>query len=209
MIKKIIYLFCFLSIVLLQIVHAENQKNHFKQSISCTPGLQGCLSKIQQLPEARALITKIQEEGTISIVINNDSSLTQKFGAFWDPCNRVITVNYSKDISEGSLIGSIIFEMHNALVNSKMLHLDNLAVAGKIDRDTYVEEFERLEYRNSKDASKLVQKGIQKGIFPKDAYLFTYTTFEEHFQVQQEAGHSDFIARNFDQLRKVYIRHNY
>lgn len=206
MIKKIFLCFCLISITFFQSSYADNKKNHLEQVISCAPELQDCLFKIQQLPETRNLISTIQKEGPIRIVINDDHYLTKKFGAFWDPNHRTITVNYSNDISEGSLIGSIVFEMHNALVNSKMLDLDNLAVAGKIDRDAYVEEFERLEYKNSKDASKLVQKGIRKGVFPRSAYLPTYETFEEHFYVQKEAGHSDFIGRNFDQLapRKVH-----
>lgn len=195
-----IFCFSFISIVLLQIGYADNQKSHFEQAIPCAPELQGCLSKIQQLPEARNLIATIQKEGGIQIVINNDPNLTKQFGAFWDPSHRIITVNYSRQIPEGSLIGSIIFEMHNALVNSKMIKLDNLAATGKIDRDAYVEEFERLEYKNSKDASRLVQKGIQRGVYPENAHLYTYTTFEEHFYVQKEAGHSEFIARNFDYL---------
>lgn len=206
MIKKIVYCCCFISITFLQSNCVENKKNLLEKVVSCAPELQNCLFKIQQLPEAKNLIATIQKEGSIRIIINNDHYLTRKFGAFWDPVHRTITVNYSDNISEGSLIGSIVFEMHNALVNSKMLDLDNLAAAGKIDRDTYVEEFEKLEYKNSKDASKLVQKGIGKGFFPRSAFLPTYDTFEEHFYVQKEAGHSEFIARNFDHLAPRKVR---
>ncbi|MBA3815765.1 MAG: hypothetical protein H0X29_04450 [Parachlamydiaceae bacterium] len=200
MVTNIILCFSLFFIVIFQIGYTDNQKVYFEYEIPCALELRGCLNKIRQLPEARNLIATIQREGAIQITINNDSNLTKKFGAFWDPNNRIITVNYFRGISEGSLIGSIIFEMHNALVNSKMIDLDNLAVAGKIDRDTYVEKFERLEYINSKDASRLVQQGIQADVFPRDAYLHTYMNFDEHFYVQKEAGHSEFIARNFDQL---------
>lgn len=205
MVKKIVCFFCFILIAFIQSNYADNKKSHLEQ-VQCVPELQDCLSKIQQLPEARMLIAAIQKEGTIRIIINADHYLTKKFGAFWDPVHRTITVNYSDNISEGSLIGSIVFEMHNALVNSKMLELDNLAVAGRIDRDTYVEEFERLEYKNSKDASKLVQRGIRRGIFPRSAHLPTYDSFEEHFYVQKEAGHSEFIGRNFDHLTPRKMR---
>lgn len=196
MLRSIIFYISFIFLVSFQTGYA----NISNQSIPCAPELQRCLSKIQQLPEARNLIATIQKEGQIRIIINNDPYLTKDFGAFWDMNNRVITVNYSKNIPEGSLIGSIIFEMHNALVNSKMIKLDNLAAAGKIDRDTYVEEFERLEYKNSKNASKLAFIGIQRGIFPLDAYMHTYPDFEEHFLIQKLAGHSEFIARNYDYI---------
>lgn len=208
MIKKIILFALLIATIITQASYSDERHEQANAFIPCAPELQSCLNKIQQLPEARDLIAVIQKEGAIRIVVNNDPYLTKKFGAFWDPVNRVITVNYSKSIPEGSLIGSIVFEMHNALVNAKMLHLDNLAMAGKIEKDAYIESFERLEYQNSKDASRLVSKGIQKNIFPKSAYLPTYPNFETHFCVQKESGHSDFFARNFDMLtsRKRFFR---
>lgn len=186
-------------------VNAANLKSasvNSLNSIPCSSELKGCLKKIHRLPEARKLIAAIQKEGPFKVVVNNNHHLSQKFGAFWDPCQRVITVNYNHHLSEGSLIGSIIFELHNASINSKLRHLDSLAIQGKIDCATYVEGVERLEYQNSLNASALTKKGIQKGIFPKSAFLPTYHTFEEHFRIQKEAGHSAFIAGTFKSLRR-------
>lgn len=168
-------------------------------SIVCSPKLQSCLTAIEMLPEAKKLLDSIQQEGPIRITTSN-SSLAKQFGAFWDPDDRVICVNLAFHSSEGKLIGSILFELHNASINSKLEHLDFLAYKKKINRDHYVESVERLEYQNSKNAAALAEKGVQLGIFPSSARLPTYRNFEEHFRMQQEGGHSSQIAHNYDQL---------
>lgn len=199
MFKILVSFFCFLLIFQVCTVNAASTQPH-SMAIQCAPQLKHCLDKIQKLPEARKLIATIQKEGSIRIAVNNDHHLSKEFGAFWDPAHRVITVNYSSHRSEGSLIASIIFEMHNASVNSKINHLDYLASKGQIDRDSYVEGIERLEYKNSINASKLAQQGIKKGIFPKTAHLPTYSNFDEHYRIQKEGGHSAYIAKNYDQI---------
>lgn len=168
-------------------------------SVSCAPQLQNCINKMQKLPEIRELLAEIQREGLIRIITSNHG-LARQFGAFWDPDQRTISVNLSAHTSEGELIGSILFEMHNASINSQLDHLDYLAVRRQIDKRSYVEAVERLEYQNSVKASKIAQKGIELGIFPPSATLQTYSSFEEHYRIQQEAGHSSWIARTYDNL---------
>lgn len=170
-----------------------------ENQIRCAPQLQHNLNQIQKIPEARALINSIQKEGPIQIVVKN-TSLSNHFGAYWDPDLRTICVAISSDTTDGSLIGSILFELHNAAVNAKFIHLDELAARRQIGKASYVESMEYLEYLNSIDASKIAQKGIQMGIFPADAHLFTYGSFAEHFSVQKESGHSACFARNYDSI---------
>lgn len=176
---------------------ADRQKSTL--DISCSPQLQDSLKAILQLPEARDLISTVQEEGPIRFAVNN-TSLSEKFGAFWDMDNRVICVGITSETTQGDVIGSIIFELHNALVHSKLNALDDLATHQQISKEKYVESVERLEYENSLKASSLVQKGIRMGLFPKDAHLFTYSSFEEHYRIQKMAGHSGWIGNTYDQL---------
>ena len=168
-------------------------------NISCAPELRSCLESIQQLPEARALLAAIQQEGNIQIAVNKNQ-LPATFGAFWDMDRRVIFVTLSSARTKGSLIASILFELHNALANSKLNELDRLAMERKINRQTYMEAVERVEYQNSLKASALSRQGIQRGIFPETAFLPTYSTFEEYYRIQQSAGHSFWIGRTYDQL---------
>lgn len=170
------------------------------EKIPCSYELKGCLNKILQLDEAKELIGKIQKEGHFSIVANGNHHLSQQFGAFWDPCRRIITIHCAKNSDEGIMIGSIIFELHNADANSELLRLDNLAASGQIDRNHYVQGVEYVEYLNSKKASSMVTKGIKAGLFQRSAFLPTYRTFKEHYSAQVSSGHSDQIAKNFDGL---------
>lgn len=165
--------------------------------------LQEIVSTIQQLPEAQKLITSIQQEGAIRIVVNKNIPVCEQFGACWDPDHRVICVNSvpSSRHSKGALIGSIIFELHNAAVNSQINHYDYLASKGEIEKEDYVRSIEYLEYQNSIKASKLAEKGIQLGIFPASARLPTYRNFEEHYHFQKVGGHSAWIAHNYNQIR--------
>jgi len=161
--------------------------------ISCSPPLEKHWNKIKKVPEALALISSIQKEGPIQIVINNGRE--NRFGAYWDPDNRLIAVAYSVDSDEGSIIGSLLFELHNASVNKEFERLD--------DKETYVRSMEYLEYVNSLNTAKLAEIGIRRGIFPKSARLPTYSNFKEHFSEQKRSGHSACFARIYDGLRSL------
>lgn len=173
--------------------------SRINQVVVCAPQLQNCLKTIQKIPEARKLINDVQKEGAIRVTLSNEY-LSRQFGAFWDPDNRLISVNLSAHRSEGELIGSILFELHNALINSKLDHLDHLAAMGRIDKEYYVESVERLEYYNSKKAAAIAEIGIKSGVFPASARLNTYRNFEEHYHIQKMAGHSAWIAKTYDNL---------
>ena len=181
---------------------SSNQKT---RTFTCDPQLKSCLTAMQKLPEIRTLIEQVLKEGPLTIAVKN-TNISDKFGAFWDVDKRVIFVGISSPRDEGSLIGSILFELHNASVNSEFNRLDHLASRGEINRDSYVEAMEYLEYVNSINASKIAQKGISMGIFPENARLHTYRDFEEHFHYQKISGHSDCIADIFDQVAPLSNR---
>lgn len=203
MFKRIIQYSCLLSICQMPILFAGNflqrQEAIQLKPIECAPELKQCLKKIQMLPEARVLISAIQKEGPIHITINKSHQFRQ-FAAYWDPNQRIITVNTGVNRPEGALIGSILFELHNASITSKFDYYNDLAYKGKIDREGYTEAVERLEYQNSRNTSKMAEKGIKLGIFPTSAKLPVYPNFEEHYHFQKVGGHSAWIANNFDQI---------
>jgi len=163
----------------------------------CAPPLQKHLNAILKIPEAKTLLEEIQRQGPIQIVAKR-SNQRSKFGAFWDPDNRKIIIELSPSLNDGYIIGSIIFELHNASVNKKYKELNLLAENGAINKEDYIRSMEYLEYINSLNASKIADKGIKSGIFPSSAYLHTYSDFNEHFIAQKKSGHSNFFADNFD-----------
>ncbi len=191
--KTLFILFCMLTF--LQASEAQSAE------VPCDPRLKKYLDKVLQLPQSRELIAQIQQQGPIRIEVV-DHALSQQFGAFWDRQNRAIGIQLSSQISEGDIIGSIVFELHNALSNSKVDHLDFLANSGQISREKYVESMEYLEYQNSKKASALAQEGIEMGLFPANARLPTYSCFEEHFYYQKMSGHSAWFEQAYDQGRR-------
>lgn len=175
----------------------------FSQSyVDCAHELQKSLMAIQKLPEGRELIAAVQKEGVIRIRTSH-FTLAQQFGAFWDPDQRIIYVNPSPYHREGTIIGSLLFELHNALNNSKIDHLDSLAMQRKIDKESYIEAMEYMEYENSIKASRIAQRGIDLGIFPEGAGLPTYRDFEEHYHFQKIGGHSAWFARTYDELSSM------
>lgn len=201
MLKKIIIFLFLVSTFQLPSIYAENiHHQNSSHLIQCSPELEKIVKTIQQLPEVKELIHQIQKEGAIKIMVN-PTSLSKQFGAFWDPDHRTISVNVSNR-SKGEIIGSILFELQNALVNSKINFYDDLAANGKIQKENYVREMERLEYHNSLKASKLAEKGIRLGIFPSSAHLPTYNSFEEHYYYQQVGGHSAWVENNFNQISR-------
>ncbi len=179
----------------------------FSQPMVCDglERLKSCMMTMQTVPGIRKLMAEIEKEGPVHITVD-DRPLSQQFGAFWDAERRVICVNISWHRSNGAVIGSILFEMHNALADAKFKELDQLASMGQIDRETYVKEMERVEFDNSHAAAALAQQGIDQGAFPKDARLPTYPSFEEHYRMQQIGGHCYWIARNYDQVAPRAVR---
>lgn len=174
-------------------------ESHAPLPIKCAPELAGSLTAIQHIPEGRELITFIQKEGPIELAFIS-SHLSNQFQAFWDPDQRVICIHPSADQTEGSMIGSLLFELCNASTNSQIDRLDQMAMRGNIAKDQYVEAMEYLEYKNSLKAAKIAEKGVEMGLLPTDARLPTYDSFEEHFAVQKEYGHSAHFGRNYDSL---------
>lgn len=169
-------------------------------SVKCEPELTCYWNMLQESPEVQQLTAKILEEGSFSIKTNRNS-LAQQFGAFWDLDKRFICVDVSSSRSNGDIIGSILFELHNAAATSRLNRLDDLAIHGKIDKENYVRAVEHVEYQNSLNASRIAAEGIRKGLFPASAHLPTYRNFEEHYYYQKKGGHSAWIARNYDYLK--------
>jgi hypothetical protein len=158
------------------------------------------INKIQQLPEARELMETIQNEGVVRIAVSYHP-LAKQFGAYWDVDQRVICVNPEFHNSVGQLIGSILFEMHNALTHSEILYYYDLASANQIDKESYVRSIEYIEYLNSKNTAAMAERGIESGIFPPETKRHTYRDFEEHYYYQQYGGHSAWIERSYDSLQ--------
>lgn len=189
--KYLILLFCLLSVQLF----ADFSK--MPQKVICVPALQNYLQKLVKIPAVEKLIEGIQREGIIKIEAKS-SPVSKQFGAYWDPDNRVVCVDVSKNRTEGEIFGSLLFELHNASTNLRINELNRLASQKKISKDDYVKSMEFMEYLNSKNASRISAQGIKMGILPSDAYLPTYSNFEEHFQAQIESGHSACFARNYE-----------
>ncbi len=153
---------------------------------------------LYRLEETRQLLAMAEKEGAINI-------RTATFGfeasnAAWMASERTIYLNFSKPRSPGSLIASIVFELHNALSSREFAYYDRLAMKGQLTRQKYIEAVERLEYANAHKTAHILYKGVRKGIFPSDAFWCIAPTFEEHYQVQIEAGHSGLIGCIYDDI---------
>lgn len=172
-----------------------------ESSVRCAPELKKHFQALLKIPEAKAIIEKIRQEGSFQIIVES-TGLTRRFGAFWDPNRRIICIDASSDLSGGEVIGSLLFELHNASVNLQFDHLDKLAAGGKITKEHYIESMEYIEYLNSLSTSKIASTGIRMGVLPLEARLPTYPNFKEHFKAQKSSGHSACFARNYDMCQR-------
>jgi hypothetical protein len=198
-----IILFLLLLLMILpttQLFPSTHTKKRQDNTIQCSPQLQSSLRKIQSLDEGKQLLSEILKSGPLRISTAN-VSVSQQFGACWDSDRRIIYVSLSAHNSREDLIGSLIFELYNALNSATEKRLSTLASKGKIDKKAYVRGIEYMEYQNSLQAAKLAELGIQKGLFPKSALMPIYNSFDVHFYYQQVSGHSAVIAKNYDYLR--------
>jgi hypothetical protein len=167
--------------------------------LDCERELRPYVSKIFMLPEARSLIASILQGGQIRFRTSHHA-LSEQFGAYWDIDQRSLCVNLNSHASEGQIIASILFELHNAEANSQFEYWDTLASLRHIEKERYIREIEYIEYENSLKTYQLSMQGIRQGIFPTDASLPIYKSFEEHFYYQKVGGHSQWIGQTYDQL---------
>lgn len=162
------------------------------------PSLAPIAQKLFTLPEARQLLAEIQGEGPVYLEYlplgaNNSN-------AHWEFKRRCIAINSSKQRTEGRILCSILFEMHNAKSTRDFSYYDALAKARRISKYDYVEAVEYIEHQNALKTCALVEKGIRQGLFPMDARWPITPDFAEHFRIQQSAGHSSYIASVYEAL---------
>ena len=93
-----------------------------------------------------------------------------------------------------------MFELIKASTEDKMESHSHMANQGALSRAEYVEGIERIEHQNTLKACQLLDLGIQKRLFPKDAAARCDATFDEYFKRQKETGHSNFIAKDFNRI---------
>lgn len=162
------------------------------------PQLSHAVKSLLQVPECKQLLKDIQANGSIGLRFEHLGSHSSS--AVWYGDQRVISVNASKQHSDGQKICSILFEMHNALNNYKFLQLDQLAREGKLNKESYIESIEKLEHQNALNTKKLLDKGVSIGVFPSDAKWPIIHSFDDHYKVQQIMGHSIQIGHAYDML---------
>lgn len=160
--------------------------------------LKQAIKAIENLPEAVALIEEVQTKGPVSVDARNIESFD--FEAMWNSSARKIIVNTEKNKSLGKTICSILFELHNAKTNDALLAIFAMASAGTLSKDEYVEKVERMEHENAVATNRLIEKGIQLGLFPEDTRWSIFQDFNDHYMIQQIFGHSQWIANNFETM---------
>jgi hypothetical protein len=174
------------------------QKCEASPFIYVPSSMQQAVSALERFPETKIVLDSFKNERGISL---NWSPYGQDASnAFWFGTKRAIVLNSSKEWDEGKKISSILLEMHNAKTNLQMYQLDQLVRKKKITRNDYVRSIEKIEHDNAVKTRTLLERGIQQGYFPSTATYPVYLNFEDHFRLQIDVGHSDFIAKHYDAM---------
>jgi hypothetical protein len=170
----------------------------FASFVNVPSNLKRAAQKIETFSESRHLLKEIEKEGLIKLEFRPLGK--GPFHACWIGEIRTILLNSSNSWTEGQIISSILFELHNAKQDKAYDRLNTLALKRQITKDQYVETIEHLEFDNSIMTKNLIDAGIKNGYYPKDANLLVYKNFEEHFYWQLKLGHSALMARQYDDL---------
>lgn len=157
---------------------------------SCPKELRPVVEKLLRLPEVRALVEQI---GPVSITTTNSGD----FNAYWDGRRRCIIINKPRR-SQESLARSLLMEMHNASTNAQMHYLAVQARRGNLSKSEYVEGIERIEHQNLLRTIQLLYKAQAIGLLSNSMEWSCPRDFAIYYRQQRQAGHSQFIAKNFD-----------
>lgn len=195
--KKKIYLYILLIFVLL-CSFTGNPTVGKNYSLHYSSDLTEIMNTIEKLPEAQALFREVQKNGPVKIKLERMDSFD--FEALWNSETRTVTVNTLFNKTPGQILTSIIFELHNAKSDPILLDYFHKASNGKINKENYVRGVEKMEHQNAVNACDLLEKGIEKGLFPQDSRWTIFRNFDDHYKLQQVYGHSQWIAAKYDQI---------
>lgn len=176
----------------------HNSYSHSPSFQNIPKQLKTTVTKLLELPEARELLAQVNQEGPVSVVMQNDPS--GQFDAFWDGNQRRILVNPHRHQTEGSWICSILFELHNASTNQYMRVLFESAKSNRISKDEWVKQMEKMEHTNALKTCALLDKGISQGIYPANSHWNIFYTFDDHYKLQQVTGHSDWLVNKYESI---------
>ncbi len=154
------------------------------------------VEKIEALPEAEALLQKVEREGTVSIVGRSHAG----FAAYWEGRSRTIVINQSYRRSEGSLIRSVVFELCNATRNRELARQWALAGQGRLTQEEFATNVERIEFENLWRASRLLEAGIKRGLFPSDARMGAWSDFDAFLRNEKRTGHFGYLCDQYRML---------
>lgn len=163
--------------------------------LSSNDTLKKAIQTLENLHEFQDLVKTVERDGPIRIQMEDLENAS--FDAYWESHTRKIQVNLSRNKDFGTLVASILFELHNAKTDKHFNSLYKMAMNGQISKEAYVENVERMEHGNALSTSNLLEKGIQLGIFPKTASWPILRDFDDHYKLQQIRKHSHFLADNY------------
>ena len=151
---------------------------------------------VRQLPECRPILDQIEREGGYQVIENRSAPFT----AQWNPNRRTIEVNSQSHENVGRIIVSILFEMHNALGNSRLTHLQDLARSRRLPKKLFVRKMEQKEWKNWESTCALLAIGREKGIFPQTATAKSFRSFANYLDIQERSGHTEYHAYHYNLL---------
>lgn len=169
-----------------------------------SPELAAPLNALYQMTETKQILESVETEGALNL-----QAIYSGWPAAWYPEERTIRINCSKDHSYGSVIRSLIFELHNVMDQKQFEFVDELAIQQKLSKDEYVRKIEQMEYQSALKTLEIVKRGVSQGIFPADAAEWPVApSFIEHMRMQYESGHAQAVALLYDQLRSLPLYHH-
>jgi hypothetical protein len=160
--------------------------------------LKKAVNAIESFDEGKQFLNLCQSYGKIDLkwkALGANQST-----ACWIGHERVVILNASRSFTEGRKISSILFELNNSLTHNDFIELNKLVHRNKISKNDFVRQVEMLEYQNVLKTRQLLEKGVELGIFPEDCLIPIAPNFDEHFKVQISSGHSEAIAKQYDQM---------
>lgn len=161
--------------------------------------IESVMQKLLQQPEFQELVATVRQKGQVEIVMS--SAGDHHFEAFWDPGSRQVVLNMRKSRTLPSLVTSIVFELHNAKSEGEFDYWSHQACKRKISRARFVEEFERIEHRNALNTCSMLRAFVEREVFSPEVLFWQIDpSFSRHFAIQKQAGHSEFIGRQYDRM---------
>ena len=131
------------------------------------PVLAALVNRIIDSKPAREILNQVLQDGPVTILSAGSQGAPQ--GGSWEALSRTVRLHKAEDADRK--LGHLLYELINAMQFNEQMKFFSNVQSGKVDKESYVKSWERLEFSTNLQFISAIQKCIAEHQWPEEADL--------------------------------------